>query len=106
MIAPLAALLRLHEINVEAQERGNQVIDRGEVRRLLQAITPELHDRYIKLYRLHGADAILPMRRSACTGCHTRQPAMLAQLDDCIYICEHCGRLMYYRDDAYELYVG
>ncbi len=107
MIAPLAALLRLHEINVEASKRGGRTaVERSEVHRLLQALTPHLLQRYEELFRRHGEDAIAPLRRGACMGCYTRQPARLPQVDQDVYACEHCGRLIYEPEVAYELYVG
>jgi predicted nucleic acid-binding Zn-ribbon protein len=105
MIHPLAALLRLHEINVETA-RTHQPLNREEVSRLMQALTPAMIERYRVLYREYGEDAVAPVRRGACTGCHTRTPAKMPRLDDEIYECERCGRILYIPAIAYEMYVG
>lgn len=106
MIAPLAALLRLHEINMESVRNGGNAVDRREVSRLLQAITPEMYEQYKRLYRKFGGDAVAPLGRGACMGCHTVQPARLEKAGEHIYVCDNCGRFVYEPHVAYDMYVG
>jgi predicted nucleic acid-binding Zn-ribbon protein len=106
MIHPLAALLRLHELTVEGNLDDGSGVRSAEVNRLLQALTPAVHQRYVTMLRRHGSDAVAVVHRGACSGCHVRLPARPRVLDDGIYACEHCGRILYMRDEAYELYVG
>lgn len=104
MISPLAALLRLHEINVSSPRPDGP--RSAEVQRLLLALTPELHQKYLNNYLRHGSMAVVPVERGACTGCYTRQPRQPYYVDDGVLECQHCGRLLYDRDEAYELSVG
>jgi predicted nucleic acid-binding Zn-ribbon protein len=106
MIAPLAALLRLHEINETVRTQGEKAVNRSEVNRLLQSLTPQLHRHYLTACRRFGETPIAVIERGACTGCHTRQPAQLPEIDEGVYQCHHCGRLVYLPEEAYELYVG
>lgn len=103
MIAPLSALLRLHEFNcgITSATLGN--IDRE---RLLAAVDPVVMARYERLLKRFGQSAVVPMERQVCSGCHMRQPAEPKHLDMDIYQCENCHRLLYDPDLACELSVG
>ncbi len=103
MIAPLAALLRLHEYCTE----GKKAPKRGaEVNRLRQSLSEELSERYDGLVEQHGAGAIAELDRGICTGCFMRQPDQTIQVEEDIYACQNCGRLLYDPDVAYDYSVG
>lgn len=106
MIAPLAALIRYHE--VQAGIAAGAATARGQVEtpRLLQAMSPNLTARYMKTFRRYGKDAVVPMERGICMGCFMRQPTNSPEVDEDIHQCESCGRLLYSPDVAFELAVG
>lgn len=105
MISPLAALLRLHEIHL-AKNGTPDAPRNAEVSRLLQALTPALHQRYVNTLRRHGVNAVAPLEHGICMGCFMRQPSQPQQIDEGLFLCQHCGRILYDRDEAYEASVG
>ncbi|CAN5365012.1 hypothetical protein BH09SUM1_BH09SUM1_26860 [soil metagenome] len=106
MIAPLAALLRLHEIQTEAPEGSESTYRTVERNRLTQGLSTEAHRRYLKIYSRLGASAVAPMERGVCSACHVRQPARGIQIDNEIYECQNCSRLLYDPNAAFEYSVG
>ena len=102
MIAPLAALLRLHEMT----ESSGLDPENNQQARLLQAINATAMRKYAIANRRFGAGSVVPMDRGVCSGCYMVQPASLPELDEDIHQCTHCGRLIYDTDVAYELSVG
>jgi predicted nucleic acid-binding Zn-ribbon protein len=106
MIPPLAALLRLHETNSALGNVDPHAARSRELVRLLQALTPEMHRRYVNAHRRHGHSAVAAIEHGACGGCHMRLPASPPEVDESIYACDHCGRLLYDRDEAFEYAVG
>jgi predicted nucleic acid-binding Zn-ribbon protein len=103
MISPLAALLRLHEIETEENQTAS---NEDNPERLIQAIEPRAMMKYRKMRNRYGTRAVVPVERGVCTGCHMRQPNMVQELDEEISECQNCGRLLYEPDAAYEHYVG
>lgn len=106
MIHPLAALIRLHELNVAAPTGEAERTHANEQVRMLQAVSPSLHQRYLRIHARHGESAVVPREDGVCTGCHVRQPAAARPVEDAIFQCQNCHRLLYERDEAYELSVG
>ncbi len=106
MIRPLAALLRLHEINQMSKGKPISDTQQREVSRLLQSITPEAHRAYLQNLKKYGDNAVAPISHGACTGCYVKQPSVMSEIEDSIYRCQSCGRLIYDQDEAYELSVG
>ena len=106
MIAPLAALIRYHEIYSEAPAAEETPFRLSEKTRLLQAMDQNLHRRYLKMHRRHGISTVVPMERGICTGCHMRQPSRPNLVEEDIYECQNCGRFLYDPDVAYEYNVG
>ena len=106
MIPPLVALLRLHEINASTPAVSPHAPRSRELVRFLQALTPEMHKRYVNSYTRHGHNAVAAIEHGACGGCHMRLPASPAEMEEYIYSCDHCGRLLYDRDEAFEYSVG
>lgn len=103
MIAPLAALLRLHELHIE----GADINGRGaEINRLRQSMSDRLNERYEQLLSRHGHTAVAELERGICRGCFMRQPGQTVELEEDVYQCENCGRLLYDPDVAFELSVG
>ncbi|MBI1293137.1 hypothetical protein GC173_18170 [bacterium] len=105
MIAPLAALIRYHEMKCGTE--GSVSPSRAsEEFRLLQSIPPELQKRYLRVQKRHSISAVVPVERGVCTGCHMRQPPMVTEVAEEVYECQHCSRLLYDPDVAYEHSVG
>jgi predicted nucleic acid-binding Zn-ribbon protein len=103
MIAPLAALLRYHELKTQGTAAA---LTRREEARLLQSLTLDIQRRYSNLSKRFEASAVVPLERGICTGCYMRQPADLKEIGEDIHECQHCGRLLYDPDVAFELSVG
>jgi len=108
MIAPLAALLRYHELNTAQAlpAEGVKASHSAEASRLLQAMTPNLQRQYLKVAKRYGVTAIAPAERGVCTACSMRQPKGAVELDYEVTQCQNCGRLLYDPDAAYEYSVG
>lgn len=79
---------------------------RREETRLLQSLSPDALRHYTNAERRYGISAVVPMAKQSCTGCHVRQPKMLAEVAEDVHECQNCGRLLYDPDVAYELSVG
>lgn len=106
MIPPLAALVRFHELTLETSAQADAVSRLAEKNRLLTSMSPDLQKHYAKIQRRHGISAVVPMKRGVCTGCFVRQPARPVEVDEEVYECFQCNRLLYDPDVAYELSVG
>lgn len=104
MIAPLAALIRLHELQTVCSDTPET--QKREESRLLQSLSPDVLRHYGNAQRRYGMSAVVPMHKRSCSGCHVRQPAVLPELAEDVHECQHCGRLLYDPDVAYELSVG
>ena len=99
MISPLAALLRIHEMDVEGEETSEKI-------RLQQSLSPALARKFAITRRRFGATAVVPMERGVCRGCYTRQPSLVPEIDEDVHECFNCGRLIYDPDIAYDHFVG
>ncbi len=105
MIAPLAALLRLHEMETGA-ENGTSTEKISNKDRLLQSLDEEMIEIYQKLALQYGVTAVTTVEKNSCMGCYMRQPSHKEELAEDIYRCHNCGRFLYEPDAAYELSVG
>lgn len=106
MIHPLAALLQYHEIYSGPVQGPGDATRRPDTHRILQAVSPALHQRYLKIHRRYGANAIVPRNRGICSGCHVHQPAASQEVERGVFQCQNCHRLLYDPDEAFELSVG
>lgn len=104
MIPPLAALLRYHENAHSGAEATSY--ERRESTRLLTALNARLQAKYNAATSRYGSGAVVEINRNTCTGCHMRLPANPRELAEDVYQCDHCGRLLYDPDAAYDLSVG
>ena len=104
MIAPLAALLRLHELQTSGE--AESPMGRREEARLLQPLSSALLEQYQNLQRRYGDSAIVPMERRICKGCYMRQPAIPEEVEEDVHVCQNCSRLLYDPDVAFGLSVG
>lgn len=104
MIAPLAALIRYHELKTDNSEKTSY--NKREEARLLASMSDDLKNRYEMAVRRYGAKAVVPLERGICRGCFMRQPAILPEIEEDVHACQNCGRLLYDPDVAYELSVG
>jgi hypothetical protein len=104
MIAPLAALLRYHDLQTEAGHA--EISENQEVVRLKQAMSDGLYRKYLRTHRRHGLSAVVPSERGVCSGCHMRQPAGAPEIEEDISECQNCGRLLYDPDVAFDYSVG
>ncbi|MCC6545836.1 hypothetical protein IT570_01615 [Candidatus Sumerlaeota bacterium] len=105
MIHPLAALIRFHELQVDAFTPVGSKLPQ-EALRLQQAMSPTLQQYYPRLFQRYGSTAVVPLRRGICTGCHVRHPAGASKLAEGVSQCQNCNRLVYDADEAFELCVG
>ena len=83
MIAPLAALIRLHEMRTEFSDEKET--HRREETRLLQSLSPVVLRHYTNAERRYGMSAVVPMAKQSCTGCHLRQPKLLAEVAEDVH---------------------
>jgi predicted nucleic acid-binding Zn-ribbon protein len=102
MIAPLAALLRIHE----ARHEGGLPLDPDTSERLTFHLGAPTLRRYEMATKRLGADAVAPIERGACSRCHVLLPRQPKTLADDIYQCESCGRILYDPEVAFDLSVG
>jgi predicted nucleic acid-binding Zn-ribbon protein len=105
MIAPLAALIRYHELKTEPAV-GQSAARASEEFRLLQSIPNDLQKRYVRVAKRHQISAVVPFERGVCTGCHMRQPSVPQEVAEDVYECQNCARLLYDPDVAYDYSVG
>lgn len=102
MIDPLEALLRLHEMEFKREfanekERKHAL---AEIERCRVELDDDLLERYDMLKEHFGEKAIVTIEKNTCTGCCLALPMSgLKSVASDIYICEHCGRLLY--DSSY-----
>ena len=104
MISPLAALVRLHELNVDPPK--SKATRQRQEERLLQALSSRLRAHYDHARARYGDSALVPLERNVCRGCYMRQPSVLNEIEEGISQCENCGRLNYDADLAFEELVG
>jgi len=105
MLGPLEALIRLHELRMqETDGRKQSHRYESEVERCKLELPPQLIDRHEYLMKRYGAGAIVAIKNGCCTGCHVQIPsARKNKIDENIYACEHCGRLLYDEARVYDL---
>jgi len=97
MISPLQALLRLHELQYSTGTGMRPDRDRlqAEMERCRASLPESLLHLYEKLQRRYGARAIAGLERNVCKGCFISQPATLKEVAEDLYVCQHCGRIVY-----------
>ncbi len=110
MIPAVQALIRLHELSYSTGTgmRPDRERLQAEMERCKASIPPEVLQRYEHLQRRYGARALAMLERNICKGCFISQPSTLKEIAEDIYVCQHCGRLLYPIDviGAYEVRVG
>ena len=104
MISPLAALLRLHELNTEPPE--DEAKRRRHEQRLMVALPDRLQAHYETARRRYGLTAVVPLERGICRGCYVRQPSAPKSIEEGVFSCQSCGRVLYDQEAAFEELVG
>ena len=105
LLHTLPALFRLHELNYFTSPRTTQEKARAEREktRCRDELSSALLKRYEVLKEHYGKTALVPLKNGVCTGCFITQPESgLIEVEDGIYQCQHCGRLLYKPEELYE----
>ncbi len=66
--------------------------------RLTEGIEEDLLDRYTRLFKSKGGQAVVPVEHEVCSGCHmkvTTQTVILVKSEKSITHCPQCGRILY-----------
>jgi len=97
MISPFTALMRLHELQYSTNTglRADRERLQAEMDRCRAELPPDVLQRYTYLQKRFGPRALAPVEHNVCKGCFIAQPATPKEIAEDIYICHHCGRLMY-----------
>ena len=104
MLGPLEALIRLHELKTAGKTRISSSRAQTEVDRCKAELPPEMVDRHDYLVGRYGASAVVPVKSGCCSGCHVQIPsARQNRLEEGVYVCEQCGRLLYDETKVYDL---
>jgi predicted nucleic acid-binding Zn-ribbon protein len=104
MLDALSALIRLHELEMCKDSLSESQRQRAEIE--IQRCKEELPDsvlhRYAILKDRFGATAVAKYDRGVCSGCCLSIPRSTIQhAADNIFVCEHCGRLLFDPELAY-----
>ena len=107
MLDPLEALIRLHEHSVSSKTNDLDSRAEAEVERCKAELPPEAVEQYEYLLKRYGASAVVPIKNGCCSGCYIQIPSSRQnQLEEGIFICEQCGRLLYDESKVYNLATG
>jgi len=98
VINDLSALLRLHELEFgegfSKRQKGSHFT--AEIERCKAQLDDDLLERYDMLKGRFGKNVVSTIQRNTCSGCYLTLPTSgLRVVGENIYICEHCGRLLY-----------
>ena len=102
MISPLAALIRYHEMKTVSDEASATPSRASDEFRLLQSIPADLQKKYLRISKRHGTTAVVTIERGVCMGCFVRQASAPSEVEEDIYECQNCNRLLYDPDVAYD----
>lgn len=100
----LSALIRLQELEFKTDfaTRAEKRKAEAEIDRCKAEVEPEVLEKYEVLKQRYGRTAIARLERNTCSGCCISVPlSNMTALAEDVYVCEHCGRLLYKSDDAY-----
>ncbi|MCX7044599.1 MAG: hypothetical protein NTX50_03800 [Candidatus Sumerlaeota bacterium] len=105
MLGQLEALIRLHELRKQGTEGKKQSRRQvTEIERCKLELPPQLIDRHEYLVKRYGAGAIAPIKNGCCSGCYVHMPSSRKNMiEENIYVCEQCGRLLYDEAKVYDL---
>ena len=70
---------------------------------IIKKLPPELYQEYIDLMKKHKGIAVARVKNSVCQGCFLHIPPQLyveIKLNQSIYHCPQCGRILYYRKES------
>jgi len=100
----LSALIRLQELEFKTDfaKKAEKRKAEAEIDRCKAEVDPEVLEKYEVLKQRYGQTAIARLERNTCSGCYISVPlSNLTALAEDVYVCEHCGRMLYRPDDAY-----
>ena len=100
----LSALIRLQELEFKTDfaKKAEKRKAEAEIDRCKAEVDPEVLEKYEVLKQRYGQTAIARLERNTCSGCYISVPlSNLIALAEDVYVCEHCGRIIYRPDDAY-----
>lgn len=104
MLGPLEALIRLHELSVGDSMEIDEDRAGIERERCVSELPRDIVDRYEFLLERYGHSAIAPVKGDCCMGCFVHVPtSRVNQIEEGLYLCEHCGRLLYDESKVYDL---
>ena len=104
MLGTLEALIRLHELEVVRNSGKADKRTQLEEDRCKQELPPELVDRHEYLFSRYGASALTPIKNGCCSGCYVQMPSSRNnKLENGVYVCEQCGRLLYDESRVFDL---
>ncbi len=103
MLGPLESLIRLHELTVDKPDVKNRRRMRAEVDRCKLELPPEIVDRHEYLVGRYGKSALVPIKGGCCTGCYISVPSSRESLEEGLYACEQCGRLLFDESKVFDL---
>jgi predicted nucleic acid-binding Zn-ribbon protein len=100
----LSALIRLQELEFKtdfATKAEKRKVE-AEINRCKAEVDPDVLEKYEVLKQRYGQTAIARLERNICSGCYISVPlSNLTALAEDVFVCEHCGRLLYKPDDTY-----
>lgn len=104
MLDPLEAIIRLHELTVGRSSQGDPDRVKAEIERCKAELPPDLVDRHEFLVGRYGATAVAPIKAGCCSGCFVQLPSSRGnRVEEGLYACEQCGRLLYDESKVYDL---
>jgi len=90
------------ELRQKLRELEDELVVReDERRRVIAKMKPELVGRYERIRKGRGGVAVVTINGGTCTGCFTALPPQFVsevRKGDQILTCEHCGRMLIWRD--------
>lgn len=90
LIDNVSALLRLQEL----EQNSKNSCSKEEIGKLKSNLSDELMHRYEYLRKKFGKTAVVPVKNKLCYGCYITNAAQSKPIEEGVYVCEHCGRMM------------
>ncbi len=96
-----------HALELLSSNQSEELQRLTQLRQELSSkVRPELLAEYERIRTFHR-DAVVPVRRESCSGCYNRvTPQRLVEMRmyrDRLFLCEHCGRILYPEEQLPEL---
>lgn len=89
------------ELEEEITKIKQQIENLKEERKnVVRQISSELYEEYMDLMKKHKGVAVVEVKNSVCQGCFLHIPPQLyveVKLNQSIYHCPQCGRILYYK---------